>query len=335
MARGKIAAGGDNGAGCREYGESCEMALISTFSTSASPSGHRLDSWNSFLQAAFPGIVVDAARDVLGQSKTFLLGDIIVSKIRSERATVRRWVDGSAIRSEGRAKLHIQTAGISTTTQRGQTVSLSAGDATCVLTDEPYELEISDRNEMLVIEFPIADMRDRPILPAVTTDRAAPMNGVLRDMTASLFQQHWPDDVATDEAGALGASIFQLVSLVAGNAQAPVEQDNSDLRRRIFAYIDGNISDSAMRTGKIADSLGIQPRDVQAVFAELATTPTTYIIERRLSLAAQRLGGESCQPALTNLAYDLGFSDAAHFCRRFKSRFGISPGAYARQRGWH
>lgn len=311
------------------------MALISTFSTSASPSAHRLDGWNSFLQAAFPGIVVNAARDIHGRSKTFLLGDISVSKIQSERATVRRWIDGPATRCEGRAKLHIQIAGISTTTQRGRTVSLSVGDATCVLTDEPYELEISDRNEMLVIEFPVAAMRDRPIQPAVTIDRAMPVNGVLRDMAGSLFQQNWPGDIAAEEAEAVGKSISQLVPLVVGNAPMPVEQDNSDLRRRIFAFIDGNISDSAMRTGKIADSLGIQPRDVQAVFAELATTPTTYIIERRLFLAAQRLGGESCQPALTDLAYDLGFSDAAHFCRRFKSRFGISPGAYARQRGWH
>ena len=86
----KAAAGGNNGTGCREYGENYEMALISTFSTSASPSAHRLDGWNSFLQAAFPGIVVNAARDIHGRSKTFLLGDISVSKIQSERATVRR-----------------------------------------------------------------------------------------------------------------------------------------------------------------------------------------------------------------------------------------------------
>ena len=74
------------------------MALISTFSTSASPSAHRLDGWNSFLQAAFPGIVVNAARDIHGRSKTFLLGDItraVTARIRMLRhatdADRERW----------------------------------------------------------------------------------------------------------------------------------------------------------------------------------------------------------------------------------------------------
>ncbi|HTH28848.1 MAG TPA: helix-turn-helix domain-containing protein [Sphingobium sp.] len=312
------------------------MALISTFSTATSPDGLRLDSWNAFLQSAFPGIVVDGSRDIRCHSKTFLLGDISVSKIRSERATIRRWTTGSAITSRGRAKLHIQSAGISTSTQRERTVSLSAGDATCVLSDEPYELEISDRNVMLVIEFPLSILHGRTIQPGAAIDRSAPVSGVLRAMAGSLFDQHWPDDIAGEEAQGLGASIAQLISLVVTNIGAPLEQDSSDLRRRIFAFIDGNISDSAMRTGRIADALGIQARDVQAVFAELATTPTAYIIDRRLSLAAQRLTGTMTgQPGLTDLAYDLGFSDAAHFCRRFKSRFGVSPGAFARQRDWH
>lgn len=312
------------------------MALISTFSTLAGEAGRQLDSWNAFLQSAFPGIVVDGPRNLRGQSKTFLLGDVAVSRIRSDRATVRRWTNGSTIEPDGRAKLHIQINGISTTTQRDRTISLSTGDATFVLTDEPYEMEISDRNEMLVIGFPLAALDNPAIQPGATIDRAAPFNGVLREMACSLFQQHWPHGIGNEEGIALGQSILPLVSLILGKALPSPEQDNSDLRRQVFAYIDGNISDSAMRTGKIADSLGIQPRDVQAVFAELATTPTAYIIDRRLSLAAQRLAGNNmAQPGLTDLACDLGFSDAAHFCRRFKSRFGVSPGAYARERCWH
>lgn len=312
------------------------MTMFSSFSTAASPAAQRLDIWNDFLRSAFPGIVIDGARDIMGDSKTFVLGDVNISKIRSQRVTVRRWSSESAITPDGRVKLHIQTAGFSTTTQRGQTTSLSPGEAACVLTDEPYELEISDRNEMLVIEFPLSSLGQRTITPGTVIDKSAPVNGVLKSMASSLFLQHWPADLDRAEAEALGASVTQLASVLAAAAPAPVEQDHSDLRRQIFAFIDGNISDSAMRTGRIADSLGVQIRDVQAVFAELATTPTTYIIDRRLSLAAQRLASSSsAQPGLTDLACDLGFSDAAHFCRRFKSRFGVSPGAYARQREWH
>lgn len=311
------------------------MSQIITYSTVADDPACRLDGWNAFLQSAFPGIVVDGAHDLRGQSKTFILGDLAVSKIHSERATVRRWMDGHALESRGRAKLHIQISGISTTTQRGRTVSLSTGEATFVLSDEPYEMEISNRNEMLVIEFPVASGPDLAIRPVTAIDRTSPVNALLCDMVCSLFKQHWPVE-ARAEFSALGQSVLPLVSMLRGcsvHSEPPV---NSDIRRQIFAYIDANISDSAMRTGQIADSLGVQTRDIQAVFAELATTPTAYIKDRRLSLAAQRLAGSGAlHSGLTDLACDLGFSDAAHFCRRFKTRFGVSPGTYARQQSWH
>jgi AraC-like DNA-binding protein len=31
---------------------------------------------------------------------------------------------------------------------------------------------------------------------------------------------------------------------------------------------------------------------------------------------------------LTDVAYELGFSDAAHFSRRFRERFGETPSGY-------
>ncbi|HEY0959744.1 MAG TPA: helix-turn-helix domain-containing protein [Novosphingobium sp.] len=311
------------------------MPVIRSYSTEEIPGALRLDAWNTFLQTAFPGIVVDGSPDIHGDSRTFALGTINVSRIRSQRATVRRWSMESAIVPNGRGKIHIQTTGLSTTTQRGQTTSLSPGDATFVLTDEPYELEISDRNEMLVIEFPVSCLAAGPIVPGFAGDRTSPIGGVLKDMAASLFRQPWTATIASDEAEALEASFSHLIPLFVAHTVCRIDRDHSDLRQRIFAFIDANISDSAMRTSRIADSLGVQTRDVQSVFAELATTPTSYIIERRLSLAAQRLGGACRQSGLSDLAYDLGFSDAAHFCRRFKSRFGVSPGVYARQQQWH
>lgn len=312
------------------------MSLINTFSSFAGQSSHPIDRWNAYLNSAFPGIVVDAERDLRAQSATLRLGDLGISRICSNRATVHRWTSGSDPIESGRVKLHIQINGVSTTTQRGRTVALSKGEGTFVLSDEPYEMDISDRNEMFVIEFSPATRHLGTIAPGGTIDRGSPVNGLLRDMMHSLFRQRWDEDRDSDTISALAESVMPLVSLLLGSAPVPEAREQSDLRRQILAYIDSNISDSALRTGRIAGSLGVLPRDVQAVFSELATTPTAYIIDRRLSLAAQRLSqSDSLQPGLTTLACDLGFSDAAHFCRRFKSRFGISPGAYARGRAWH
>ena len=118
--------------------------------------------------------------------------------------------------SSGRAKLHIQTSGTSTTTRRGRTVSLSTGDATFVLSDEPYEMEISNGNEMLVIEFPVAsEPRPRSIRSihprpgSVTLNFTEPMSKLTRTKRGT-----------TKKSAFIGAaSVISLCCSISANAQ--------------------------------------------------------------------------------------------------------------------
>ncbi|MEO7681471.1 MAG: helix-turn-helix domain-containing protein, partial [Sphingomonas sp.] len=71
-------------------------------------------------------------------------------------------------------------------------------------------------------------------------------------------------------------------------------------------------------------------RSVQGIFADMATTPTAFITDRRLAVAADMIRGGRDYGTITDLAHQLGFCDAAHFARRFRSRFGMSPGAFVR-----
>lgn len=310
------------------------MATVSDFSTASLSAARQLAGWNEFLQKAFPGILVNGNANFRGETRSYTLVDVSVSRIRSQRATVRRWKDGTAISASGRAKMHLQIEGFSTATQRGRTTSLSRGEASLILIDEPYELEISDRNEMLVFEFPIDCLEGVGLFSGDARYSPSPITGVLGDMAISLLHHARPDTIGNAEALAL-ANGFKALLPLALNGRGPNQAGGIDLRQQIFDFIDANISDSALRTSKIANALGINPRDVQGIFADIATTPTAYVIERRLSLAAQRLTGLAQKPGMTDLALDLGFSDAAHFCRRFKSRYGVSPGSYARERSWH
>jgi AraC-like DNA-binding protein len=58
----------------------------------------------------------------------------------------------------------------------------------------------------------------------------------------------------------------------------------------------------------------------------LATTPQTYLTERRLEAARRLL--ETTDRTVEEIAESIGFESLAHFTRRFKAAVGVPPGRY-------
>ncbi len=56
------------------------------------------------------------------------------------------------------------------------------------------------------------------------------------------------------------------------------------------------------------------------------SSPARYIKERKLKKAAKLLAGTSLR--ISEIAFDVGFSDLAHFSRSFLSRYQLSPSEY-------
>ncbi|WP_158949981.1 AraC family transcriptional regulator [Pseudodesulfovibrio cashew] len=61
---------------------------------------------------------------------------------------------------------------------------------------------------------------------------------------------------------------------------------------------------------------------------ETGMSPHAYLVERRLACAKALLAEGA---SLVEVALDTGFADQSHLARRFKLRFGITPGRYRRQ----
>jgi AraC family transcriptional regulator len=81
---------------------------------------------------------------------------------------------------------------------------------------------------------------------------------------------------------------------------------------------------------RLADAAGLSPNHFLRVFRRVVgSTPYRYILNRRMSAAAQRLrqGDET----VLAVALACGFSDLSEFSRRFRSRFGLSPAAFRRK----
>jgi AraC-like DNA-binding protein len=67
-------------------------------------------------------------------------------------------------------------------------------------------------------------------------------------------------------------------------------------------------------------------RDFQTIYK---TTPGRWLIEKKLALAKKLLLQTS--DSITSVAFESGFENAAHFCRLFKQKTGITPMAFRKQ----
>ncbi|WP_348981237.1 AraC family transcriptional regulator [Salidesulfovibrio onnuriiensis] len=79
----------------------------------------------------------------------------------------------------------------------------------------------------------------------------------------------------------------------------------------------------------LAGECGCTPYHLIRLFRrEIGFTPHAWLMDARVSLAQRllRAGVAPCEVALSS-----GFADQSHLNRRFKARFGITPGMYRRQ----
>jgi len=86
------------------------------------------------------------------------------------------------------------------------------------------------------------------------------------------------------------------------------------------------------RVDQLARDRGVGSRQLQRLFSEYVGVGPKWVIRRyRLQEAAARLAREAeADPAA--LAYDLGYSDQAHFTRDFAAAVGTPPRRYSQRR---
>lgn len=83
-----------------------------------------------------------------------------------------------------------------------------------------------------------------------------------------------------------------------------------------------------LRIPQVADRLAISQRQLERLFqAQVGISPQQYARLQRVERARQALRGSQVQTT-TQLAFDLGYYDQAHFIREFREVIGITPTEY-------
>ncbi|NGO55764.1 helix-turn-helix domain-containing protein, partial [Allomesorhizobium camelthorni] len=142
------------------------------------------------------------------------------------------------------------------------------------------------------------------------------------------------------QSGFLREALFGLIGAMLheraeGDRVSAIEADVSGAQvlKRGLAYIDNRFGDPELTIPAIADDLGVSVRQLQRGFALIGTTPTAYLMQKRMEHACSLLlarGSNGATLLISTIAMDCGFSDISYFNRLFRKAFGCAPGNYGR-----
>ena len=150
-------------------------------------------------------------------------------------------------------------------------------------------------------------------------DIATTVWGLVPDMDparAARFERIFLELLA---AGAEAAAPTAPVRVTAGHT----------LRARAILEIDQRLGLVRATAGELGRVLGVSADDLGLAFRPDGGLKA-YLLQRRLEGVRAALTGLDRAEPIGNIAHRLGFSDAAHLSRAFRSRFGLTPSAYRR-----
>jgi AraC-like DNA-binding protein len=311
------------------------LATIQRLSTSAVPPRDRLAYWNEASEKAFGAMVVDAEPERFQASLTRLRteGFELVSVSSTAGATRSAARQVKIASDDAVFRLQLVHSGSSLMRHGGHETEVRAGDLIVADVSKPYDLAFKAPLHGLTISLPwnrfspYAETLEALTGRRIDADRGAA--AVLSGFVRSVWREVADGD-GDDWPGSAEEVIWDLLQAVlGGEGDEPVGgRRKSRLRLEAKAHADARLADPGFGSPQLADALGISSRYLQAVFAEAGTTPSRFLLARRLEAAAVRLRrpGKAC--SITDVAFGCGFNDLSYFSRSFRRRFGLSPLAY-------
>ncbi|KUO05571.1 helix-turn-helix domain-containing protein [Streptomyces caeruleatus] len=312
------------------------------FSTAPLDSRAQLDYWREVVSTTFVEYEMDvprgASRGFLGQVTAQTLGGLGVARVVSDPHTVFR--SPRLIRRSGEDDVLVNLAvrGRVTVTQQERDAVLRPGDFTVYDSALPCRIVCPDPFELLVLKVP------RPLFdahcPLARDTMATPVPGDqgAGALFAPFFRSlsNHASGLSLDMSARIGVTLLELL------ATALYSESDSGVRlnvpraahmSRARRYIIDHIAEPDLSPAMVAQALGISVRYLHTIFRAEDTSPSRSILRQRIDTAARLLADPSRAGwSVTDIAYAVGFKDASHFTRAFKSRHGVSPREYRKER---
>lgn len=302
--------------------------------------GRKVDAWLQLLSEMF--VTLDyvpsdglADRDLQATISHRPLAGLDTHLVSSTRQTLRRGTQRAGDH-EGEFFLFVmQISGSGDVVQDDRRARLVPGDFTMYDTTRPYVLDFSQDFQQFVIKVPRNELRVQvPLAQDLTAYRMAgsrPVSRLLSNVISGLTATIDECDGKT-----LSCVAESVTDLIAANLRALTPTDEPEVSKRqrynearIKAYIREHARDSELTIPKLADALGMSVSALYRGFASQEISVGEALWHERLKLASVALRSRTfANKSIKEIAFQSGFSDAAHFSRMFRQQYGVSPREY-------
>jgi AraC family transcriptional activator of tynA and feaB len=223
----------------------------------------------------------------------------------------------------------LQLDGATAAAQCGRECTLTPGDF-CVLDGlAPFDLEAAGpSSRMAIMQMPrhaVLSRRDGLARrTAQVFDTHEPGAVFLRNVLTILIEAA-PLLEAEQRTAAL-ASVVQMLSVPRLPGGDTLASRNAERIAATLAFIDAELADPTLTAQRVATAQGLSRRRLDQILATLGTSLSAQIWARRLAQAASDLlDARFSDRTVTQIAFGVGFEDAAHFTRAFKRRYECTP----------
>lgn len=212
----------------------------------------------------------------------------------------------------------------------GDEVSLSEGDILIWDNTRPISFAVQESLHKLSIIMPLSRFKHWLPTSWYTIDKKIAKESHSGRLL-SAFMCHMPDHVF-NRPNANGDALIEATMGLLVDALDPLRGGSEDQSLksaqmlRIRRIIGEHLSDSGLTPHKIAALAKISVRYLHWLFESEGITVSQYIIAQRLQRCRRELSNPMMgNRTITDIAFSWGFQNSAHFSRRFKQEFGVSP----------
>jgi AraC-like DNA-binding protein len=128
-----------------------------------------------------------------------------------------------------------------------------------------------------------------------------------------------PRSVIADQLGAF------LALMIGGQGQG-ISRYQSDVLVRLKRCMQERLDDPDLNPTAVAGAIGISKRHLHGLFAQAGLTFGALLIDMRLERASKMLRDRRFSGYRAgDVAWSCGFTNASHFARRFRAKYGATP----------
>lgn len=260
------------------------------------------------------------ARDIWG----FKSVDVSFNARRLERS--RRDVRADAV---DHYYVLFQMAGRSMVVQNDRTTELDVGDVALVDAALPTTYLAESGGHWASLQ-----LSRRSVASHLGSEPRCPCEGrgaAAARLLRQLLHEGVENGASTSADAYMRLAVYDLTgALFAPSEGEDILRHTDKLFARVCAIVRDGFADPAFGPCDVADRAGISLRYLQKLFTQRNSTCSQFInavrLDHALALLKRRSALRSSQ-SISDIAYACGYSDYTNFHRRFRCRFGQTPGS--------